>query len=148
MRTHTRLSVATLVAGLLAIGTTSQACDGGGFGYGYGWGIGQLYNSMQHNVPHFAAFPPVYYSYPVPRTYGHSPFAYPPHFRTPEVAPEAVEAVTISNPYVTPASDNAKPEPTERSVSHPTEAPTTSPQPLVIENPYVTGSDRVVHAGR
>lgn len=146
MRTHTRLSIATLVAGLLAVGTTSQACDGG---FGYGWGIGQLYSSMQYNVPHFAAFPPVYYSYPVPRTYGHSPFAYPPHFRTPEFAPEAVEAVTITNPYVTPASDQAPKEPTERTVSHPAEASEAAqPQPLVIENPYVTGSDRVVHASR
>ena len=29
-------------------------------------------------VPYYAMHPPVYYSYPVPRPYGYSPFAYPP----------------------------------------------------------------------
>ncbi len=35
--------------------------------------------------PYFALHPPVYYSCPVPRSYGYSPFAYPGCVQTPEV---------------------------------------------------------------
>lgn len=34
--------------------------------------------------PYFSLHPPVYYSRPVARTYGYSPYAYPPQTRTPE----------------------------------------------------------------
>ena len=62
--------------------------------------MGYLYNSLDYNVPYFAAHPPVYYSYPVPRTYGYSPFAYPPYVMTPEVVMEAQRRCEIINPYV------------------------------------------------
>ena len=48
--------------------------------------------------PYFSLHPPVYYSVPVPRTYGYSPFAYPGSVRTPEVAIEQPEM--IENPHV------------------------------------------------
>ena len=35
--------------------------------------------------PYFALHPPVYYSCPVPRSYGYSPYAYPGCMQTPEV---------------------------------------------------------------
>ena len=64
--------------GLAAVpAAKAQNCGYGGGGCwdnGYGW----LYNTLRYEVPHFAAFPPVYYSEPVPRTYGYSPFAYRP----------------------------------------------------------------------
>lgn len=44
-----------------------------------GWGC--YYNSspyFQESVPYYALHPPVYYSYPRPRTYGDSPFPYLP----------------------------------------------------------------------
>lgn len=110
----------------------------GGYGIGYGWGgIGALYNGLDfyndYRVPYFAAHPPVYYSQPVPRTYGHSPFAYPPHFRTPEVCCPPVAPVTIENPYV-PASD--KPAQETKEADETVSAPT-APKPLVVVNPYV-----------
>ena len=76
-------------------------------------------------VPYFALFPPVYYSYRVPRTYGYSPFAYPPGILTPssEVARAAGQTASvasnressvrrgrpplrINNPFVTQSSDS------------------------------------------
>ena len=47
-------------------------------------------------MPYFALHPPVYYSYPVARTYGFSPFPYPPEVLTPELPPAPV----VRNPYV------------------------------------------------
>jgi hypothetical protein len=107
------------------------ACDGFGYGYGYGY----LYNSLRYEVPHFAAYPPVYYSHPVPRTYGYSPFAYPPHVMTPEVVGEA-KAVEILNPYV-PQQKPAAGK-TDRSAGT-----TAQPRPLVVDNPFVAPSRSV-----
>ncbi len=84
-----------------------QASHGFGRGFGQGFGFGgvfvndgtdfaELYRELLDNVPYFALHPPVYYSYPVPRTYGYSPFAYPPGVMTPESA--APEPVTLSTP--------------------------------------------------
>src|SRR3990172_9380288 len=100
-------------------------CDDCDYGYGYGW----LYNSLRYEGPHFAAYPPVYYSYPVPRTYGYSPFAYPPHVMTPEIAGEAA-GIEIVNPYV----DQEKPADAEIDRAAGTVA---QPQPLVVVNPFV-----------
>lgn len=49
--------------------------------------------------PYFALHPPVYYSQPVPRTYGYSPFAYPGSMMTPNVM-EPAAAKVMKNPYV------------------------------------------------
>jgi hypothetical protein len=69
----------------------------GGYGIGsYNYGAGDI---NQPHIPYYALFPPVYYSHPVPRTYGYSPFAYPPGVMTPDVGP-AVGAVEYLNPYV------------------------------------------------
>lgn len=107
-----------------------------GYGYGYdGLGLGYLYNSLQYNVPYFAAFPPVYYSYPVPRTYGYSPFAYPPGVMTPEVI-ETVEPAVIENPYVPSSAPQPQAKPAKERDS--TVAAPTASEPLVIVNPYVT----------
>ena len=107
----------------------------GGYGYGCAFDIGRLYRVLADNVPHYAAFPPVYYSLPVARSYGYSPFAYPPGYPTPEVS--VAQPQTIENPYMNdqPANgsgDGAAAEDTTTSI----EAPT---PPLVINNPYVTG---------
>ena len=74
-------------------GLFGQGAYGLGF-YNYG---GSAVN--QPTIPYYAMFPPVYYSYPVARTYGYSPFAYPPGTRTPEAAPK-VGAVEYRNPFV------------------------------------------------
>jgi hypothetical protein len=56
--------------------------------------------------PYFAIHPPVYYSYPVPRTYGYSPYAYPGTVMTPDLAKPPVPAEII-NPHVKPSSREA-----------------------------------------
>lgn len=68
------------------------------FGLGLGY-LGSPYASGRvPTPPYFALHPPVYYSQPVARTYGYSPFAYPGTVKTPE-AP--VAAKVINNPHVT-----------------------------------------------
>lgn len=117
---------------------TVSACDGCGYGYDYGYGY--LYNILRFEVPHFAAFPPVYYSYPVPRTYGYSPFAYPPYVLTPEVAGE-VQPLEIINPHVPSTQQAPADAKTDRAVK--SDAPAL---PLVIDNPFVAPSDAVARS--
>lgn len=122
----------------LSGGTQAQAQGPflGGIGCG-GWGVNYpygLYGSRVEDVPYFALFPPVYYSMPVPRTYGWSPFAYPPGTMTPEI--EAPLPKEIINPYVpqpeAKPSSNSTPKDTMKTAS-------TGAQrlPKVIINPYV-----------
>jgi len=76
----------------------------GGYGYGgCGYGVGL----DDREPPFYALFPPVYYSCPVPRTYGYSPFAYPACVETPPIVQDGGPAEII-NPYV-PPSNKAKP---------------------------------------
>jgi hypothetical protein len=123
----------------------SGASKNHGFGHGFGSGVffddddsdfADLYRELLNNVPYFALHPPVYYSYPVPRTYGYSPFAYGPWVMTPEVTPP--EPVTIINPYVPKANSAPASEASDRSA-----AVAPQPEPLVIINPYVTPSRAV-----
>ena len=72
----------------------------GHFGYSSFGIMGSPYSLGQIPVPpYFALHPPVYYSQPVPRTYGYTPFAYPGTKETPAlIAPQA--AKVIKNPYM------------------------------------------------
>jgi hypothetical protein len=72
-------------------------------------------------APYFALHPPVYYSYRVARTYGYSPFAYPPGVLTP--GSERPHAIVVQNANVRGPDDG--PESQE------------GPQPLRIDNPFV-----------
>jgi hypothetical protein len=111
----------------------------GGCGYGFGaWDVGRLYSVLEQNVPHFAAFPPVYYSVPVPRTYGYSPFAYPPGTMTPEVV-ESAEPLSVVNPYFSGASEvsNAGEAAAQAPADRTTKTPAPRPVgPQLIVNPY------------
>ena len=144
MKTHLMILLLVIVA-LFAAAPTASAqgyggCNGGGWGWGYD--MGYLYNSLDYNVPYFAAHPPVYYSYPVPRTYGYSPFAYPPNVMTPDVVMSDEQPVEIINPYVpstetsTTTGDQSAAAPKQNS----------QPQPLVIINPYVAGAGAIAKA--
>jgi hypothetical protein len=131
---------AALIAGSALANSAHAQCAGygGGYGgYGFGaWDVGRLYSVLEDNVPYHAAFPPVYYSYPVPRTYGYSPFAYPPGVMTPEV--EAPGPQVIDNPYVQPGAEEVEPA-AEGASADETTSVSREPQPLVIINPYVNG---------
>ncbi len=74
------------------------------WGYGaywgpYGWWY--PYSYQYERIPYFALFPPVYYSYPVSRPYGQSPFNYYYGYDGAS-SPEGQLAgpLTILNPYV------------------------------------------------
>jgi hypothetical protein len=113
----------------------------GGDGY-YGWDIAELYRQLYNNLPYFALHPPVYYSEPVPRTYGYSPFAYPPGVMTPDVV-IAPQPVTINNPYV-PAT---KPAVAPAAGADRSTSVNQVPEPLVIINPFVTPAASVAKTG-
>lgn len=115
---------------LVAASSQTASAQCGGYGYGLGcWDVGNLYRVLADRVPYYAAFPPVYYSVPVPRTYGHSPFAYLPTHETPEV--EMVAPLVIDNPYV-PTSGETPAQP----VAEPQDKVTAAPTPQVILNPF------------
>ena len=146
MKRH--LSILAVLFGLFLLApTAARAQSGCGYGGGYGWdgGYGWLYNTLRYEVPHFAAFPPVYYSAPVPRTYGYSPFAYPPNVMTPEIVEES-EPLTIVNPYV-PENKMATPPAADPTSDH-TAAVERRVEPLVILNPYVTQRGTVAKTDR
>ena len=145
MKTYLMILLVMVVA-LFAAAPTASAqgygCNGGGWGWG-GYDMGYMYGQMAYNVPHFAAFPPVYYSYPVPRTYGYSPFAYPPGTMTPEVVMGDEQPVEIINPYV-PSKETSATKVDQSAAAAPKN---TQPQPLVIINPFVVGAKSIAQAG-
>ena len=84
-------------ASVCASKADAQFISGGGYGLGFfNYGNTGVY---MERIPYYALYPPVYYSYPVPRTYGYSPFAYPPGTPTPEL-PAPVKAAEYINPFV------------------------------------------------
>jgi hypothetical protein len=110
----------------------------GGFVSGGGiCGYAELYRELLKNVPYFALHPPVYYSYPVPRTYGYSPFAYPPGVMTPDVA--YAEPLEIINPHV----ENTDAKPTASTKTDRSAATRQIPEPLVVINPFVAPNQAV-----
>lgn len=91
----------------------------------YGYGRASVYATGDVPVPpYFALHPPVYYSYPVPRTYGYSPFAYPEYVKTPAYKSAPVKQ-DIRNPHV--------PESVEPAAAQ----QKTASAVQVILNPYV-----------
>ena len=82
-----------------------------------GWGYVYRTNYASESVPYFALHPPVYYGKRVARTYGYSPFAYPPGVLTPGSEPP--RAVIVRNGYADETSEFQR------------------NRPLRITNPYV-----------
>jgi hypothetical protein len=112
----------------------------GGFGCDFGWDLAELYRELLKNVPYYSLHPPVYYSYPVPRTYGYSPFAYPGYIMTPDAACQT-QPLEIINPHVPGTQKPA-------SVESDRTAATSQPEPLVIINPFATPTRVVAENGR
>ena len=122
-----------VLAGLSSPAAAQEGCCGGGYlGGNYHY---NLYG-MEH-VPYYALHPPVYYSYPLPRSYGYSPFAYPPGTRTPEIEIEFAEPEVMVNPYV-PQTE----KPAAATLDKTTQAP------LRINNPFVNQPAREVAGTR
>jgi hypothetical protein len=92
----------------------------------------QLYESGKiPTPPYFSLHPPVYYSRPVARTYGYSPYAYPPQTKTPEFATPV--AKVIQNQFVPPLKDATKKVVKGRVAA----------APVRIINPFVTDGEAV-----
>jgi len=76
-------------AALIFLGTLPASGHAGCWATGVWGGVGYtggypLYSTYTHDyIPYFAKHPPVYYSYPVARPYGFSPYAYPAGVATP-----------------------------------------------------------------
>jgi hypothetical protein len=130
-----RLTLLALILAAFALGTSpASAWNGPYCGPGFGWGYGYLYQNLDFKIPYFAAFPPVYYSHPVARPYGYSPFAYPPGTETPHVVVEPPCPATIINPHVeTPATEPVE----EGGTSSESVTSVPQPKPLVVLNPFV-----------
>jgi hypothetical protein len=130
--------------GLRHVGTRghAQGFGAGGFCGGYGWDLAELYRELLNNVPYYALHPPVYYSCPVPRTYGYSPFAYPGYVMTPEIAGEP-QPLEIINPHVPSTQQTPASVENDR-----TAAAATQPEPLVILNPYAMPTRAVAQSGQ
>lgn len=102
----------------------------GGYALGYGFLGNGPYNNLYDAgpIPYYSLYPPVYYSQPVPRTYGYSPFAYPPGFMTPEI--EWAQPKVMINPHV-PQKSSTKPAQRSAPLDR------TAAGPKMIVNPYV-----------
>ena len=117
-----------VAAAWMAMAAAAQA-QAPNYLYLFGMNNGLPYSNGIEHVPYYSLYPPVYYSMPVPRTYGFSPFAYPPGYMTPEVD-FAPEPKTIVNPHAAP-SKSSKSKPAEAPLGRTTQAPKT------IFNPFV-----------
>lgn len=125
-----QLPLAIVATALITSAAQAQQPYGGyGCGLGSMWYPGMWYNVYStESIPYYQLHPPVYYSQPVPRAYGWSPFAYPPGVLTPEVVETAAPQVQ-ANPFVPKSSVS---EDDERVAGT---------QPLRITNPFAV--DRI-----
>src|ERR1700742_1986740 len=94
-RLRVLVAVAALV-GCLAVGAGSAQAQVFAPSYGFAGGTGPYNLYTQDTPPFYAMYPPVYYSRPVARTYGFSPFAYPPGVPTPQTFASAPQGVQTS----------------------------------------------------
>jgi hypothetical protein len=107
----------------------------GGFG---GLGFFDSYDLNAGYVPFYSLHPPVYYSYPVARTYGWSPFAYGSDVQTPAI--ENGGPAELINPYAAPKDKTPPPPAPKAKPSAEHTADDDAPQPKVVINPYVEQS--------
>jgi hypothetical protein len=117
------VALAALV-GCMSVGAGSAHAQIFAPSYGFAGGTGPYNLYTQDLPPFYALYPPVYYSQPIARTYGFSPFAYPPGYPTPQNYFSPPPGMRSSAGY---------------SGGAPTPMPTAMAQttPLVIENPFV-----------
>ncbi|MEQ8790432.1 MAG: hypothetical protein RIC55_29320 [Pirellulaceae bacterium] len=110
MKSITRIFLAPALLAVAAFGicllssSAASAQSPAIFGYGYGnWGSYRGANSRI--IPYFAEHPPVYYSYPIPRPYGFSPYATPPFLLPAELQVSQPQPEEIVNPYFKPEAE-------------------------------------------
>jgi hypothetical protein len=96
--------------------------------WAYGWGsYNEPFLYSYNYIPYYALHPPVYYSYRIDaRSYGDSPYAYPPGLSALQAYSSSVQPQIIKNEHVE--------EPNAPTDQYQTRAP------LRIPNPYVEQS--------
>ncbi len=99
MASFTNRAVLAGIAGVVLLATAQVSAQTPH--YGCYWPSPRWSVYVRDHIPYFAKHPPVYYSYPVARTYGYSPYAYPPGVRTPE--PDPPQPLIIRSPFITRA---------------------------------------------
>ncbi len=123
-----------ILVGLVAAAALALPRSANGQYATYGWpcssccwtyGYASTYLS---DVPYFSLYPPVYYSYRVARTFGYSPFAYPPGVMTP--GSESPRPIVVQSVYASGEAAEAS------------ETRQGGPPPLRIDNPFVAESER------
>jgi hypothetical protein len=149
--------IRSIVVFLIGIGIAASACQGWnsfaahrrggrGAGYGYvggaaqdwlpyggGYGLGARLPDLD-KLPYFSLFPPVYYSNPVPRTYGYTPFASLPELTT-ILETRSAQPLVVQNPYVTAPAVGASPEVSSAQT------------PQIVRNPFVSPSKDGIDPG-
>jgi hypothetical protein len=84
---------------IFSLSFVNRSASGQWPGYGC-WGWNGYYSTYsQESIPYYALNPPVYYSYPVSRTYGLYPFPYIPESSANSFA-NCVEPKLVINKYV------------------------------------------------
>lgn len=118
---------AVICVGLTLIPAHHAMCsDGPDFVRWHYWGAatyGGVLPIKASSLPHFAVYPPVYYSLPIARPYGTAPFAHLP------AAAGAGVYIGPGTVFVNPSGPKADPA-----------APPSS-KPLVIVNPFAAKSE-------
>jgi hypothetical protein len=147
--------VCGVLACLVALAFGADTCHGQAWNpaplnywYSYHPGpYGPYFPNAQRGIPHFAAFPPVYYSHIVPRPYGYSPYAYVPGVVTPsfELCQPRYKCWAASGRGATyGASSDLSPlvDSPRRAAAEPGAQRVSigiSPRPISIPNPYYSG---------
>jgi hypothetical protein len=129
-----KLSLVLAVLLLVAVGGEAVKADNGCYGGGWGYGGWYPLYSRDH-IPYYSLHPPVYYSYPVPRAYGWSPWAYPPGVLTPEILGELTGPQEIINPHV--PKPEVKPATTNKTASFSKTEKSEQSQVQMVVNPFV-----------
>jgi hypothetical protein len=113
----------------------TQIAFGGYYDSLYPWGYWYPYAANSYeSIPYYALHPPVYYSHPIARSYGDSPYPYPPGLMAILAAESASGPQIMRNDYEGNQSDSS--EMTTQSGSE-----YQIHRPLRIKNPFVEQSD-------
>ena len=149
---NAKFTMRALIGTLIVLGISGRATAAPGpysyYGGLFPWCYPARNYYVQQRPPYFAQYPPVYYSYPVKRPYGMSPFAWPPIYHGeiarglvdrapsgPAAPPERKSPKLIRNRFVSGATlpDTATSTPRAETLA----------KPLRIVNPYVVQTERI-----
>ncbi len=125
-----RLPFGFIALFLAVVGLGEGVCQGWWpYGWPYSGSYGLFSNPLDlEKLPYFALFPPVYYSRPVPRAYGYTPFASLPEQAT--VAEiRTTQPLVLNNSFVAATGIGCEGRASQ------------DPGPQIVRNPFVDRGD-------